>query len=192
MKLVSMKCPQCLGTVVPFGDGAMGRCECCDSVFSLKDADEEAASEEIDEEEEEEDDEEEEFDFEEFFDDFASELNEDDEYEFFVGTDLETAKGKTKIEGAKKYFGVEDDEDIYLVLDTTVFGSCKVGLACCTSGIYMKDEDGDQCFLNWEDFASCELEVDGGRLTICNSPFITQATEAELLYDLFDELQDAL
>lgn len=186
MELVSMKCPQCLGNVVPFGDGSKGRCECCDGVFLLGDA-HAAAVDDVEEGETGE-----EFDLEEFFDDFATELDADESYEFFVGTDLETTKGRSKIAGSRKYFGVEDDEEVFLVLDTTLFGSCKVGLACCTSGIYMKDEDGDQCFLNWEDFSECELERDGGKLYVDGSPFITQSAEAELLFDLFDELQDAL
>lgn len=186
MELVSMQCPQCLGNVVPFGDGSKGRCECCDSVFSLGGVqttiDEDVEGGETRGE----------LDLEEFFEAFARKIGPKESYEFFVGNGLKTGKGKTKIDGSRKYFGVEDDEDVYLVLDTTIFGSCKVGFACCTSGIYMKDEDGDQCFFNWEDFSECELEREGGNLRIGGCPFITQSAEAELLYDLFDELQEAL
>lgn len=189
MELISMKCPQCMGDVVPFGDGSHGRCECCDSVFALGAAASAAANvDSFDDDEEEE--EVGELDLAEFFNDFASTLDADATFEFFVGTDLDSPKGQSKIAGARKYFDVEDYEDVYLVLDTTIMGSCKVGLAAAEEGLYMKDEDGDKCFLNWEDFSTCELSFEGTTLTIQGSPFFT--SDAETLYDMFDELQEAL
>lgn len=190
MELISMKCPQCMGTVEPFGDGSRGKCEYCGSVFALSGAQD--ASQRAEEADADADLEVEDVDIEQFFDDFASTLDENEDYEFFIGTDFESGKGPSKLDGARKYFGVEDDEDIYLVLDTTMFGSCKVGFACAESGIYMKDEDGDQCFLSWEDLPESELEVEGNRLTIQGSPFITMPTEADMLFELLCDLQNQL
>ena len=187
MELMILKCPQCMGEVFPYGDGSHGRCECCDSVFSLNaaaagNADDAGGA----------NDDEGTIDLEGLFDDFARELDEDDSYEFLIGCDLESPKGQSKIQAATKYFEIEDDEDVYLVLDTTMFGSCKVGFACCTYGIYMKDDDGDMAFLNWEDYADCELERDGGTITIGGHPFISTPDSAKALYPMLRKLQREL
>lgn len=188
MELVSMKCPQCMGNVLPFGDGSKGRCECCDGVFALGGS--KTQQDDVEDFEDEEDGED--LDLEEFFDSFSEELDDDSSYEFFVGPSLASSKGRSKVKGARKNFDVDDDEEIYLVLDTTIFGNCKVGLACCDSGMYMKDEDGDLGYIAWEDFIDVELDLDGGTLTIDGYPFISTPTDADLLFDLFDDLQEAL
>lgn len=189
MELVTMKCPQCMGDVIPFGDGSSGRCDCCDSVFALSGATRQAAAATVAANDEPEESTSTDFDPETFFDDFANELDADDDYDFLIGIDLETDKGRKKIKAATKYFNIDNDEEIYLILDSTIFGSCKTGFACCESGIYMMDEDGDECYLAWEDFADADLEKQGTKLLISNSPFITTPQSATVLFSTFRRLQ---
>lgn len=143
MEAISMKCPNCMGDVVPFGNGVYGRCTSCDSVFKLKDDEAETAAAVSDDVEEDED-EEEGFDFEQFFQDAYDEYvdDESDLSDAYFGDRLDD--NPDKIDAAVKHFGIDDDDadEVYCVVDTTIFGSCKVGFAVTVSGVYMVDEDG--------------------------------------------------
>lgn len=193
METVSMKCPNCMGDVVPFGNGAYGRCNSCDSVFKLKDEKDVAASgAQADEAEDDEDeDDEEAFDFEEFFQDAYDDLDDADVLsDAFYGDRLDD--NHQKVDQAVKRFGIDDDDadEVYFVLDTTILGSCKVGLAVTVSGIYLVDEDGDSGFLDWDDYADCDIERDGGRMTIGGHPFIMSSSEARVVTRLMRDLRD--
>jgi hypothetical protein len=197
MEAVSMKCPNCMGDVIPFGNGVYGRCNSCDSVFKLKDGpakDEDLDEEDFEEEdEEEEDDDEEGFDFEEFFQDFYDEhVDEDDLSDAYFADRLED--NPEKIAQAVKYFEIEDEDDadeVYCVVDTTIFGSGKVGFAVTVSGIYMKDEDGDTAFIDWDAYDDdCDIERDGGKVTIGGHPFVMSSDEAKIVARMMRALQE--
>lgn len=191
MEAVSMKCPNCMGDVIPFGNGVYGRCNCCDSVFKLKD-DEAADAQAAADIEDDEDDEEEEFDFEGFFQDAYDEYvdDEDDLSDAYFAERLED--NTDKIAQAVSHFDIDDDdaENVYFVLDTTIFGSCKKGFAVTVSGIYMVDEDDDSAFIDWDDYNDCDIKRSGGTVTIGGHPFIMSDSEARIVARIMRDLKD--
>ena len=166
MEAISMRCPNCMGDVIPFDNGAFGRCASCDSVFRLRDG-ETAGAATAD-----------------FVDD------ESDLSDAYFGDRLDS--NRSKIDAAVRRFDIDDDdaEEVYCVVDTTIFGSCKVGFAVTVSGLYMVDEDGDSAFLDWDDFDDCRIERDGGKLIIGGHPFIMSTDEARIVARVMRDLQD--
>ncbi len=192
MKEISNRCPNCNGIVVPYGKGVYGRCESCDSIFKLDDDDDIEVDDEDDEdyeEEEDDDDDDEGVDLEEWFQDYYDNC---DTSEF--GSDLQFGDDLTekKIGQAVKNFNIDDDdaESVYLVLDTTFLGSCKVGFALTDSGMYYIDENDASGFMDWDTFDDARLQTDGGTLKIKRLKFITTPETAGFLFDLLDELQE--
>lgn len=187
MEAISMKCPNCMGNVVPFGNGAFGRCASCDSVFKLED--DEAASVAAADFEDDADDA---LDLESFFQSAYDEYvdDESDLSDAYFGERLDD--NRSKIDAAVRNFDIDDDdaEEVYCVVDTTLFGSCKVGFAVTISGLYVTDEDGDSAFLDWDDFDKCRIERDGGRLIIGGHPFIMSTDEARIIARVMRDLQD--
>lgn len=190
MEAVSMKCPNCMGDVIPYGNGKYGRCNSCDSVFKLRDdVDEEAYdADEFDEE----DDDEEVFDFQEFFEEAYDTYvdDRDDLSDCYFGKRLDD--NGFKKDAAIKHLGVdEDDEDeIWCIVDTTIFGSGKVGFAMTTSGIYYVDEDGEQGFIDWDEFDESHITRDGGAIKFCGHKFILSSDEARILVRVLRDLQE--
>jgi hypothetical protein len=199
MELIDSRCPNCMGVVSRIRGTNIGECESCGSRFTLPDEkskrakDEDVAEEEYEDEEEydeEEDDEEDGADLEGFFDDFYDEVRRNGDREYSVARELNVGKGATRLEHARKYFEIDNDVDVYLVLDTTIFGSGKVGFAIGDDGFYCRDEDGDVSYLDWDDFDDCDIEVDGSKLTIAGYSFISNDDDADTLFEMLCDLQE--
>ena len=192
MEAISMKCPNCMGDVVPFGNGVYGRCTSCDSVFKLKDGEAGPAAGSEDYDGDGDDDEEEVFDFEQFFQDAYDEYVEDesDLSDAYFAERLED--NRSKVRAAVEHFGIDDDDadEVYCVVDTTIFRSCKVGFAVTVSGVYLVDEDGDSAFVDWDDYDECRIERDGGKLIIGGHPFIMSSDEAKIMARVMRDLQE--
>ncbi|ADK67390.1 hypothetical protein Olsu_0266 [Olsenella uli DSM 7084] len=190
MEAISMRCPNCMGDVIPFDNGAFGRCASCDSVFRLRDG--ETAGAATADFEDGADDTDDAFDFESFFQNAYDEYvdDESDLSDAYFGDRLDS--NRSKIDAAVRRFDIDDDdaEEVYCVVDTTIFGSCKVGFAVTVSGLYMVDEDGDSAFLDWDDFDDCRIERDGGKLIIGGHPFIMSTDEARIVARVMRDLQD--
>ncbi len=190
MEAISMKCPNCMGEVVPFGNGAYGRCTSCDSVFKLKDDESGVAtgSKDLDDDGADE----EAFDFEQFFQDAYDEYvdDESDLSDAYFADRLED--NRDKVDAAVKHFDIDKDDadEVYCVVDTTIFGSCKVGFAVTVSGIYMVDEDGASAFIDWDDYDECRIDQRGGKLIIDGHPFIMSNVEARIMARVMRDLQE--
>jgi DNA uptake protein ComE-like DNA-binding protein len=68
-----------------------------------------------------------------------------------------------KLTNARSSFAIPDTERVIALLDTTVFGSSKDGLAVCTGGVYWHDFMTDPKKLTWADFASANIKPKGNR-----------------------------
>ena len=97
-----------------------------------------------------------------------------------------------KISAAVKHFDIDEDDadEVYCIVDTTIFGSCKVGFAVTVSGVYMVDEDGDSAFVDWDDYDDCRIERNGGKLIIDGHPFIMSSDEAKIMARVMRDLQE--
>ena len=101
------------------------------------------------------------------------------------------SKVSQKEEAARKYFGVPKGDAVWLILDTTLFGSCKVGFALCTSGMYAHDERGEDARLSWQKVAKAVLEDDDGTLVVDGNRFIASGDVDDLI-QLFRRIQKEL
>lgn len=86
-----------------------------------------------------------------------------------------------------KYFHIPDYEEIYLILDTTLFHSCKEGFAVCDSGIYYYRINPG--FINWKIFK--DLSIKGGLASIAigKQKFACELDEAKYITTALIELQ---
>ena len=90
-------------------------------------------------------------------------------------------KVSKKEAAARKYFGIPKGDEVWLILDTTLFGSCKVGFALCTSGMHAHDERGKDAHLSWQKVATATLEDDSGTLVVDGKRFVAAGSVDDLL-----------
>lgn len=95
-----------------------------------------------------------------------------------------------KEQAARKHFHVPDGEAIALILDTTILGSCKVGLALCNTGIYYRDERGERGHISWKELDKFKVDFDGSVLTIGDYRFLSK--DGKDLSRLIQKLQEEL
>lgn len=190
MKAVDMRCPNCMGTVVPYGNGVYGRCESCGATFKLRDDDDTSADVDDDYDEDDEDDDEEGLDFEEFFNDEYESLDDPGRLsDLFFGPRLD--QNPNKRQQAKANLHVDEDtDDIYFVLDSTMFGSCKKGIAITSEGAYVVDEDSDSAYYDWDEFDDETVSRDGGTLYLGGYRFVISEFEARIAMRVLKDLQD--
>lgn len=101
------------------------------------------------------------------------------------------SKVSKKEAAARTYFGVPKGDAVWLILDTTLFGSCKVGFALCTSGMYAHDEQGKDARLSWQEVAKVALGDDDGTLVVGSYRFIASGDVDDLIR-LFRRIQREL
>lgn len=92
-------------------------------------------------------------------------------------------------------FRIPPNEECYLILDATVFGTCKAGFAVCAGGVYFKPNAGDTSlgtqFLPWNEFIHTKVTVEGGNLLFDHAGF-NAAGDAAMLRRLFTTIQKSL
>jgi hypothetical protein len=93
----------------------------------------------------------------------------------FIGQDIP----EKKLNNAVIEYQIPQESDVLVLslLDSTVFGSAKEGMAFCSSGIYWKnkhkrDQNGP-FFISWVDFKSCEIHSEGADIYIGGKIFFT-------------------
>ena len=94
---------------------------------------------------------------------------------------------------ARKYFGVPAEDRIYMVFDATIFGSCKEGLALCSSGIYFETSSfGGPSSLSWDEVAHTivSYQPKDRSLYIGDYSFITGPKAGEELLKILQDLQE--
>ena len=164
MELLTQRCTQCMGEVEPMGDGIHAKCSYCGAVYLLPD-NERAA-----------------FQGDGTFDGGEGDEDGGVDLEAIVANVMEPMRGQLtsslwgaeveqKSGAARKFFGIPHDDYIFYILDTTIFGSCKVGLALTTSGICMKDEDGAVRCVSWDELLQLDFSYRDGTLFIDGSQF---------------------
>ena len=78
-----------------------------------------------------------------------------------------------KLDQAARNFGIPKGESAFLVLDATIFGTCKAGLALCSRGIYLRDTAGAQDAISWTKLPSTQLAANAQGLTIGKHRIVT-------------------
>lgn len=76
----------------------------------------------------------------------------------FVGKDI----SERKLENVYEEFPISRDEEIIAVIDATVFGSCKYGLAIGTKGLYVNNDwtgTVRRGFLSWDDLKDAHISM---------------------------------
>lgn len=142
MKDIDTKCPNCGGRLLLSDDKNNKICPYCDSKFSLTD-------DELD-----------------LVDDISLQLQQlrpnyleivralclahhpIDSY-IYIADSLKEFSIFTK---AQKHLQIPPDDDAFMIYDGTVFGSCKIGFALCTSGFYYRDDEKQRGMIPYDDF----------------------------------------
>jgi len=66
-----------------------------------------------------------------------------------------------KLANARQSYHVPDEDDVAALLNCTVFGSAKDGLAVCTSGLYWHNQTEPAKHLPWPKFSKVEIRTRG-------------------------------
>ncbi|MCH8830227.1 MAG: protein kinase, partial [Planctomycetes bacterium] len=74
-----------------------------------------------------------------------------------------TADGfpRRKLDNARNSYRIPDHVDVIGLIDCTVFGSAKDGLAICSDGIYWHNQFEPPCFIPWREFADLSIQTNG-------------------------------
>lgn len=159
----SLKCPSCGAHLDVDETEKFLTCEYCDSKFPNQYYDPDAYYEKEDEEMTDED-------IADICTDYVVELGFEMEAENFsssvFGNPLD---GGEKYSKALKNFKIQrDEEDVYFVYDSTVFGGGERGFAFCTTGIYYVDDKeifgGTARFMTWHEFLDNDVTFEDGNL----------------------------
>lgn len=86
----------------------------------------------------------------------------------YIGSSL-----SRKLDQAARNFGIPKGESAFLILDATIFGTCKAGLALCSKGIYLRDTAGAQDAIAWTKLPATKLAADAQSLTIGKHKIVT-------------------
>lgn len=77
---------------------------------------------------------------------------------FVVG---ENVKNNKLFERAKKYFFIQDEDEVYAIYDATVWLTCKKGFAVTSSGLRFNYNKKMAYIMNWENFKNAKIELLG-------------------------------
>lgn len=69
-----------------------------------------------------------------------------------------------KLRNVMKEFPIPPNEKMIAVVDCTIFGSCKLGLAICSGGLYVNNDwsiDKKKGYLSWDEFTQANIRAAG-------------------------------
>lgn len=195
MQLLNAKCPNCGGTLKLAGN-LTAECEYCDSVFLING--EEAPNSMYA------NDFEDGFDFE--SDDYASAEPLDILAELTKMNDSGSIKdsddwfmGRRRVDDDLvikrrswlfKVTGAPLRENVWGMVDTTLFHTGRQGALVCENGWYFLDQNGKKGFLSWSEFAHVDIDISGVGLLIGSYNLI--AAEKREAYEKLCKLQDKM
>ena len=81
-----------------------------------------------------------------------------------VGDPVLTPKNSKRVAKARMYFRIPENEDVYFIYDSTVFGGCEHGFAVCSGGVYYCGDHDSPEYLDWEDYE--DAAINGGTLSV--------------------------
>lgn len=87
---------------------------------------------------------------------------------------------------ARKHFNIPAGDNIYMVYDSTLFGSCKKGFALTNNGMYINDDQ--EVHLTWDEFKKARIVSDNS-LYINDICFTTATETGNNLCAFLEELQ---
>ncbi|MCX4376244.1 zinc ribbon domain-containing protein [bacterium 1xD8-6] len=99
---------------------------------------------------------------------------------------------------SKKYykavvnFVIDVGEEVYLIYDTTTFGSCKQGFSICSTGIYGCDDNNRKFYISWETFKTISYRKTLLNFKIENRGFIMAIGDTNKIIKIFDAIKAVL
>ena len=100
-----------------------------------------------------------------------------------------------KLQNARQNFPIPNDEEIFVLYDATVFGSCKLGLAIGENGLYWKNDNYVKSEINsmsWDEFIECDL-YNGDKknhIEFADGAIFNSVAEGDKIFSFLEELQD--
>lgn len=180
-----MKCSNCAGILLMSANGKEKICPYCDSVFIVKEnmcesgkqyvANEHSNSEETGQ----------------HITEIVRGICGKSGFESVYGKAGYSLGNYSKYKKAQTNFGIGKSEDIYLIFDATILGSCKKGFAICTTGLYYCSDGKDAYVIRWDKFKSVGIRKEGGSIFIGSAEFLT-AGDSKELYTILINIQENL
>ncbi len=97
----------------------------------------------------------------------------------------------SKYDKAKQKFAIGEGEEIYLIFDATILGSCKKGFAAGAKGLHYCADGRNAHMIPWNQFKSVEIRKKAGNLFLNREEFNT-ASDSGKLYKILTEVQKNL
>lgn len=100
----------------------------------------------------------------------------------------------SKLANARKRYPIPEHERVIALIDSTMFGSCKNGLAICEFGVIWRNilSGSEGTYLDWEEFAQADIQK-LGEFEIEFAPgikFNASCSEIDVVLELLEELQE--
>lgn len=93
---------------------------------------------------------------------------------------------------AQKHLSIPEEEDVFLICDTTVWETCKRGFAICSKGLYLRGEGMKKSkHLTWERFKTVSIHGKD-ELVIGDVCFIISDILVIRLKDLLEKIQQTI
>ncbi len=87
-------------------------------------------------------------------------------------------------------FGIDPQENIYIIYDETILGNCKKGFVLTDKGFYYKQKH-PTAFIPWNDFGKFKIKS-GLSLSIGEMSFATTKKEGNIVEYSLNKLQELL
>ena len=114
------------------------------------------------------------------------------------GTDTYTIVGeKLKETNPKQYqkakinLGINDEEEVFMLADGTLFKSFKEGFAVCSSGIYLSTSSG-RIYKSWEEVRACKIEAGNGSNIKIDGIEVFTFADVDKCVKMFEDIKQIL
>lgn len=104
-----------------------------------------------------------------------------------------------KLDNARMNFPIPPKEEVIALIDGTVFGTCKVGLAICLSGIRWKNDwtqETRKNYLTWDEFSKVKVSTNGlYKVQLGNGNFFNisgASIKKSVIVNLLNEIQELI
>ena len=109
----------------------------------------------------------------------------------YVLMEGELDKSNRRYRNACKKFKIPEGEEIFFILDATVFATCNAGFAVCAGGVYYVANAGDDSrgatYLTWKDVCRVGVSTEGGNFFFGKAGF-NAANDVEPIKKTLDDI----
>lgn len=113
------------------------------------------------------------------------------EYGYYYGPKISKKREVT----ARECLNIPSNEEVIALVDSTITGNSKKGVAICTTGIYWTNPwsvDTNINYISWENFINCKFQIKSGNIDLGNGGIIECGTIQKTVLLLFEDIRAAI